>query len=495
MELLMENISQDAWPEVIFGSSDSAYSQRIRRAVNAGQLKKIGPALYTSNLKDTPESIVARHLYTVLGALYPDAILSHRSGIEAGPTSSHFIVLTYKYTRNIKLPGITIRLLKGPAPQSDDTRFMGKLYLASNARALLENMQHGRGTQSKTLTTATIEQYLDKICQINGVEKLNTIRSRARELADTLNMHAEYAKLDAIIGALLGTRTEKVLRTRLGKARAAGQPFDEKRIALFTNLADVLCKLPLPTREDNHLTTEAITNLAFFEAYFSNYIEGTTFTVHEAENIIFHHKTIPNRTADTHDVLGTFRIVSNTAEMSKVPTSIKEHIDLLTARHATILAGRPDKMPGQFKTIDNRAGNKIFVQPDLVAGTLKETMPIYDSVPVGLARAILMMFICSEIHPFLDGNGRLARIMMNAELVSTNICRIIIPTIFREDYLLALKKLSKTGDPNAYIRMLDRAQAFTASIDFSDYERALAQLTKSNAFLEPYEGKLIINHT
>ncbi|GAI76162.1 unnamed protein product, partial [marine sediment metagenome] len=28
-----------------------------------------------------------------------------------------------------------------------------------------------------------------------------------------------------------------------------------------------------------------------------------------------------------------------------------------------------------------------------------------------------IMFVISEIHPFLDGNGRIARVMMNAELV------------------------------------------------------------------------------
>jgi len=33
-----------------------------------------------------------------------------------------------------------------------------------------------------------------------------------------------------------------------------------------------------------------------------------------------------------------------------------------------------------------------------------------------MARALLAMFIVSEVHPFIDGNGRLARLVMNAEL-------------------------------------------------------------------------------
>lgn len=40
-----------------------------------------------------------------------------------------------------------------------------------------------------------------------------------------------------------------------------------------------------------------------------------------------------------------------------------------------------------------------------------------------------MKFLISEIHPFNDGNGRLARIMMNAELVAENEEKIIIPTV------------------------------------------------------------------
>jgi len=50
------------------------------------------------------------------------------------------------------------------------------------------------------------------------------------------------------------------------------------------------------------------------------------------------------------------------------------------------------------------------------------------------------MFLLSEVHPFLDGNGRLARVMMNAELTEGNQSKIIIPAVFREYYMGALKK-------------------------------------------------------
>lgn len=54
-----------------------------------------------------------------------------------------------------------------------------------------------------------------------------------------------------------------------------------------------------------------------------------------------------------------------------------------------------------------------------------------------------MMFMISEVHPFNDGNGRVARVMMNAELVRADQSRIIVPTVFREDYT----GLAKTHPP------------------------------------------------
>jgi Fic family protein len=38
------------------------------------------------------------------------------------------------------------------------------------------------------------------------------------------------------------------------------------------------------------------------------------------------------------------------------------------------------------------------------------------------------MFLISEVHPFDDGNGRVARAFMNAELVAAGHCRILIPS-------------------------------------------------------------------
>lgn len=91
----MKKISRSEWPEIVFGSSESARSQSIRRAVAAGKLRKLAPRLYTSNLADSPAKIIERNRYHILGSQYPEAVISHRSALEGGVSREGHIVLTY----------------------------------------------------------------------------------------------------------------------------------------------------------------------------------------------------------------------------------------------------------------------------------------------------------------------------------------------------------------------------------------------------------------
>ena len=488
----MEKTKRPPELEIVFGSADTRISTRISRDVRAGRLRRIAPKLYTSNLKDAPASIVQRNLYAILGHHYPKAVISHRSALEGGLGPDKTLFLTYRYTRKVTLPGVTVRLLKGKGAQEGDMPFMGSLYIASPARALLENLQPARARSgtAKTWPKGKIEDYLDNNARIHGDKYLNRIRDQAKKLSRSLGLSAEYKVLDALIGAMLGTRDEKKLSSAAAKARAKGVPYDSHRLELFTTLYGALRRQVLPVRPVPKLSEEGLRNLAFFEAYFSNYIEGTEFVVEEAADIVFRNKPMPTRPADAHDILGTFRIVSNSQEMGRVPASADELLELLKTRHAVLLAGRPEKNPGSFKETVNRAGETVFVAPELVTGTLMKGFEVYRALEDSLGRAMFMMFLIAEVHPFSDGNGRIARVMMNAELVHGERCRIIIPTVYREDYLLALRALTRNGNTEPYIRMLDRVQEFTAHIDFSGYDQALSQLRGSNAFLEPDEGRL-----
>jgi hypothetical protein len=480
--------------EIIFGSPEPRVSVAISRDVKAGRLKRIAPKLYTSNLKDAPSSIIQRNLYVIMGHYFPGAVVSHRSALEGGLARGNTLFLTYKYTKKVALPGVTVRLLKGKGTVEGDMPFMGRLFMASRARALLENLAPARVRTgvAKGWSRKEIEDHLDEIARVHGDAELNRLRDQARKLAKTLKLSAEFKALDAMIGAILGTREEKKLNSTRARARARGTPYDAHRLEIFTTLYGALQRAVLPRLPEPQLTAQGLQHLAFFEAYFSNYIEGTEFVVEEAADIVFRNKPIPQRPADAHDIQGTYRLVSNSQEMGRIPDSAENLIALLKSRHAILLAGRPDKGPGRFKETINRAGETVFVTPELVTGTLHKGFELYRALEDPLAKAMFMMFLVAEVHPFTDGNGRIARIMMNAELVHGHRCRIIIPTVYREDYLLALRALTRQGNTVPYTRMLSRAQEFTFRVDFNAYEAALTTLRQANAFLDPSEGKLVM---
>ncbi len=92
------------------------------------------------------------------------------------------------------------------------------------------------------------------------------------------------------------------------------------------------------------------------------------------------------------------------------------------------------------------------------------------------------MFIVAEVHPFNDGNGRLARLAMNAELTAAGGCRIIIPTLFREQYLDCLRVLSREGEPRPFLRAMRYVHAWTAAFRYEDIDQVIGEMQACNAF-------------
>jgi hypothetical protein len=101
---------------------------------------------------------------------------------------------------------------------------------------------------------------------------------------------------------------------------------------------------------------------------------------------------------------------------------------------------------------------------------------------------VFALFASSEVHPFADGNGRVSRALLNAELSADGQCRVVIPLCFRSDYLGALRALSRRGNPEPLLRAIERAQRWSSLVDWSTLEVALAQLAQTNALVAPDEA-------
>ena len=270
----MENKQSIHLQEIIFSSRDANISRQITKFEEEGIIKKISPRIYTTNLTETPASIIKRNIFHVIANLYPGALLSHRTALEFKPTETGDIFLTYTYTKKIKIPGITINFLEGHKPIEGDNPFAGNLFASQKERALLEN-----------------------------------------------------------------------LKSPLAVARVFGVPYDSARVELFQILFQELQQREFNYFPDKNTSKQAYRNFAFFEAYFSNYIEGTIFEIDDAKKIIETQMPIPTRNEDSHDVLGTYELVSNQIEMSIVPKTKEEFLNIILYRHKILLSARTSKKP------------------------------------------------------------------------------------------------------------------------------------------------------
>jgi len=478
----------DMLPEVVFNSDDPTHNKRLQRLVEKGDLRRIYSGVFTSNINSSTESIVNRNWQEIVSYLLPGGVVSFSSAARAGPEKGRLYISRGKVRRIVELPGLSVHVIPRPGPiidVLDGDAPLKQLFLASEARWILENLSAAKGVAERVVPREELEAYLDKILVIRGETGLNRLRDKCRRISERLALKREFDRLDKIIGALLGTHARKQLKSHQAIARAAGKPYDPLRLQLFDLLFTHLRSDVMPDIEDKAPSGAALDKFAFYESYFSNYIEGTTFLVSEAEQIIFEGKLIPNRSEDSHDVIGTFQAASQSPWRDKPAASEEDFLYWLKSVNALVMKSRPEKQPGQWKETANQAGNTIFVEPTLVPGTLREGFTRIRALDHPLSRALMTMFVVSEVHPFLDGNGRTARIAMYAELTAGKLSRIIIPTIYREDYLLPLKALSNNGEADPFVRMMIKIQKWTASFNYSHARTTLTESIKAcHAFEE-----------
>lgn len=467
-----------AWPDLVFAADWRLAT--LSNATKAGRLRRIARGIYTPS-SDPDAQVIRRNWIPLLMKGFPGAVVVDGSARSGSPGANGHLYIDHASRHPLVLPGLTIVPRAGPGPLPGDQALEG-FHLSSQARALLDNVA---GTGARYLSRSEIEMWIAEIATRSGERRLNAIRDEARALASLTDRPTAFARLSAIISAALSTGSAEEVVTHVLKSSAAGQPYDPARFELLGRCVTFLAErapAPLPDLPEADARRRL---LPFYEAYFSNYIEGTEFTLDEAAEIVFDERMPAERPEDAHDILGTYRLVSNKSEMREAPRDAGQMIEILKHRHATIMEGRPDKNPGEFKTRANRAGATIFVPPHLVVGTLREGFDIAQSLVDPFARAVFMMFLTSEVHPFADGNGRVARVMMNSELVARGQVRIVIPTVFRGEYLSSLKGATNNGTFDALAAVLSFAQRYTAQVDFSTRAAAERDLVRTNALVDP----------
>ena len=91
---------------------------------------------------------------------------------------------------------------------------------------------------------------------------------------------------------------------------------------------------------------------------------------------------------------------------------------------------------------------------------VRDCMPVLfemmEAEPDAAVRAVLGHFVFAYIHPYMDGNGRLARFLMNAMLASAGYVWTIVPLQLRNEYMKALDSASSEGDIGPFARLVAR---------------------------------------
>jgi Fic family protein len=201
--------------------------------------------------------------------------------------------------------------------------------------------------------------------------------------------------------------------------------------------------------------------------YSSNALEGNTLTRRETAVVLEKGLTIGGKSLKEHlEATNHARALDFVHSLiDKKPSQITEH-DILTI-HAMILKGIEDEHAGRYRTIAVRiSGSTVILPNPRKLPTLMEDFHDWLTQKHGLhpvAFASEAHYQLVTIHPFVDGNGRTARLLMNLLLLMQGYPPAIIRPRDRLAYIGALEQAQLGGSKEPYERLI--AKAVDRSLD------------------------------
>jgi Fic family protein len=196
--------------------------------------------------------------------------------------------------------------------------------------------------------------------------------------------------------------------------------------------------------------------------YNSNAIEGSTLDYAETKIILLEGLTIGGKTTREHlEAINHKSAIDYIEDIAQKKTKNIKRTDVL-AIHRLILRGIDDSNAGSYRAYDvyvNKGGGEkhMFPAPNKIENLmdnfylwLKENKNMH---PVLLATEAHYRLV--SIHPFIDGNGRCARLIMNLILIQKGYPPAIIKMTKRKEYIQSIQNADKNNMDEFYSLISD----------------------------------------
>ncbi|MBO6273071.1 Fic family protein [bacterium] len=204
--------------------------------------------------------------------------------------------------------------------------------------------------------------------------------------------------------------------------------------------------------------------------YTSNNIEGNTLTRKETRLVIEEDITSSSKPfVHYQEAVNHAKAFDYIIDILKSKTAISENIVLDI--HKKLLSGIDDYNAGFYRNCPVRiSGSQVILpNPMKVPDLMKEFWGKYKS-STKIEDIIKLHLDFVSIHPFSDGNGRCARLLMNLLLMQNGFCPIIIRPRDRKRYINSIEKAQLTGNIDDYMKFMVTRLSQSFDTIFDIYE-------------------------
>ncbi len=192
--------------------------------------------------------------------------------------------------------------------------------------------------------------------------------------------------------------------------------------------------------------------------YNSNAIENSTLTLPETEKILL--ELSVSRDVSVREVFETKNLARVMEYIAKIAPEKKLDKETLLFLHKMLLTGINDDIAGRFRATGEyvRVGNYVAPAPEHTESMITSLLNTYgqDLSSHFLEKIARFHLQFETIHPFVDGNGRIGRVLINYQLTHVGLPNIIIRDKEKIDYYASFKNYQRgnTDDISAMEKII-----------------------------------------